>query len=260
MKIWTWEDDIHFVDMQLDHYYGFDNWPRRYCAEIVNISISTHKRHSRQEWLLTTDETDYITSLLDYSNHEIKKLTWDGDKYKYFAGSNGIIKKEIPEDLSETKIQQTFNTTNEILQINTHYKPNYNYNYSDEGGLYMFASIVSPINRPGEQYYLIKIGQSTNLQNRINSYKSMNPFASIIDIKVLIPNNQKYNRNGPNALPNGQLTIKGQYQAILNKEETYCHNFLSIIGGYSQANTEWYVVPKNIYKQFLQKGFDYIYN
>lgn len=226
MRTWTFVDEIHFVNEQLDHYYGVDNWPRRFCSEIVNCSDSTHRKYSNQDWALTWEEYDYIHSLFDFSQREIKKLIWDDDKYKYYAGKGRIIKKAI-DDIPNPK-----NLIEDPTPLLIKAKPDYNYIYPDKSGLYMLAEIVSPANRPNEQYYLIKIGQSTNLKNRINSYKGMNPFACCIDT-LLCPSKD------------------------LDALELYWHDKLAGFGGHSQAGTEWYVMPKDRYEKLIELGFKY---
>lgn len=224
MRIWSFIDDIHFINLQLDHYYGEEKWPRRYCADILGISLSTHRKYSNQDWSLTAEEYFYTRQLLDYSHREIKKLTFN-DGYKYFAGSNNIIKTEIPLIQENSKEKEK---KEEILPMK--FTSDFNHIYPEKNGVYMLGNITSPANRPNEQYFLIKVGKSTNLKNRISSYKGMNPFAALIDIK-LCPKSK------------------------LDDIESFWHNKLDKIG-HCQNGTEWYIVPKFYYEKFLTSGFN----
>ncbi len=255
MRKWSFIDDIHFINMQLDYYYGTDSWPRRYCSDIVGISDSTHRKYSKQNWNLNKEEEAYVNSLIDYSEHEIKKITFE-DTYKFYASANGPIKRNFPKN------NQLITPKKEKLNI-TH-KPDYEYTIPEKSGLYLLAQITSPANDPGIQYYAVKVGQSINLKDRMSSYKSTNPFASIIDIKEIKSNQIKLNIIGKDKNYIKQISEHNKIQKQLLKEnldaeEKYCHNFLSKIGGESQKGTEWYVIPKEEYKKLISLGFKYIY-
>ena len=224
MREWSYIDDIKFVGYQLNHYYP-NGWPRRYCADIVGISNSTQRKYENIDWLLTKEEADYVRGLIDYSNNEIKTLVYDKN-FRYFAGEHDIIKEKRQELVTLATIIEY---TQQDLKVCTNYNPKYNYILPKKHGLYMLAQIGSLPTKPHEQLYMIKVGQSINLKNRVGSYKGMNPLASLIDIKLT--------KN-------------------LNEEESRCHNFLSTLGT-SVNDTEWFVVPEEEYTKFLELGFKY---
>lgn len=38
-------DEINFISLQLNYFYGFNNWTRRMCADIVGCSVSSQRKY-----------------------------------------------------------------------------------------------------------------------------------------------------------------------------------------------------------------------
>lgn len=226
--MFDYTDDIHFVSLQLNHYYGFSNWPWRLCGEIVGVSASTVRKYYNQEWLCDSKEkVDAIQNAinnLDYSNFEVKKLTLQTGQYFLKEGKQVDFvpfKKETPleEKIIYDKLSTKYNIDGGI-KIKWPEKP----------GLYLFCQIVSPCHRPKEKFYIIKVGKSQNLNKRIQSYNGMNPFATCIDVKLL---------------PSKDVDMmETKYHMQLNKKYL------------RQGGTEWFIVPEEDYINILNLGFN----
>lgn len=235
--MFDWVDDIYFVAFQLNHYLGIGNWPLRLCAECVGCSISSVKKYylipSRYYCISSAvyagedpEKEDLIKKemlKLKFENYEIELLT--AKTYKFYLNiktlevNKQFIKKEkLFEEEFKEKIKE-FQTKYSLSE-----------SWPDNSGVYLLAQIVSVPTRPEDKYYIIKVGKSVNLNQRINSYKGMNPFAICIDI-------QQTSSREVNA-----TEIK--YHQLLNKKY------------YRQGNTEWFIVPEEDYEKILKKGFD----
>lgn len=144
------------------------------------------------------------------------------DDYRYYAGETIVKKKKEKIEIEQQKDNMLFK------DLPPHYK--YQVIYPDSSGLYMLAqAALNPIN-PNEVYFLIKVGQSINLHNRIKSYNGMNPMCIFVDC-IKIPSNQ------------------------LDIEERSYHTRFEARGWIRQNGTEWFVVPKEVYVDFLKNGF-----
>ena len=96
----------------------------------------------------------------------------------------------------------------------------------DFSGLYLMSNIVVKNN---ELQYLIKVGQSKCISNRLKRYKTENPLAEC-------------------------LAIFPCSQDMLNEKEKYFHNQLQILGKRIDK-TEWYSVSKNDFENISVKKF-----
>jgi hypothetical protein len=225
--MFNWIDDIHFVALQLNHYCGHA-WSYRLCSDFVGCSSSSVSKYLKQNWNLTEEQSKILKKIiktLNYDNYEIKLLTPQKERYFLDATKTQVIKKPFPKNtpVEEKRIVKEFTTKysfNNKVQIK----------WTDKGGVYMLAQIVSPPTRPGERYYLIKVGKSQSLNKRISAYKGMNPFALCIDIEIFS-------------------------SRFIDDAETRYHNLLD--SKYQRQNgTEWFVVPVEDYEVFLNYGFD----
>lgn len=102
-----------------------------------------------------------------------------------------------------------------------------------EAGLYFISNtIINPITK--EEYYLIKVGMSKNLEDRMKGYRSMNPFLYHIDFFYI--SNKKW----------------------VKAYEDMCHHFLNGMGlTKMEGADEWYLVDKELYFEMCEKGFDF---
>lgn len=92
--------------------------------------------------------------------------------------------------------------------------------------LYMLGQAILDIKDNMTQKYLIKVGLSRKLTQRINTYKSDNPSAIVIS------------------------TTAG-----VESSESKCHSFLLNNG--ELYSGEWYQVNKDFFNQCLKEGFKF---
>lgn len=118
-----------------------------------------------------------------------------------------------------------------------------------QAGLYLVGNVVlNPIT--AETFYLIKIGMSTNLYNRMKDYSTSNPMMFHIDYKI-IEDDEDYgrmNRYKKTALIGKKVKpIEEQYHRAM--EELNFTHF-----EYAQ---EWFIVNKEVYFEICTKKFDF---
>ena len=229
--MFDWTDNIHFVAQQLNYYYkdrgGPFSWPWRLCGDIVGVSNSTVRKYCNQEWKMTDTQilrVREIFSSIDFDNHEIKLLTPCNDIITLDMNITDFRreKREIP-----AKVIPEINKSPIALESRAPTK--YNYAWPKSPGLYLLCQIVCPSDKPDEQFYLIKVGKSQNLHQRISSYSGSNPFAKCIDVKVLPPRE-------------------------VDAQEVKCHMMMAK-KWHRQGSTEWFVLPKEDYMKILKEGF-----
>lgn len=104
------------------------------------------------------------------------------------------------------------------------------FNKLEYPGVYMLTQQVIEDNKV---LNLIKVGKSTNIRKRLDSYKTSNPTAKVID------------------------TQKCHIGDIDKLEKVY-HTFLSHRGK-KYKNTEWFVVNDEYYEYFLSHKLDFTY-
>ena len=225
--MFDWIDNIHFVALQLDHYCK-GAWSYRLCSDFVGCSASSVSKYLKQDWLLDEEQSKALKKIIEslkYENYEVKLLTPQEERYFLDATKSHVIKKPFPKNtpIEAKRVIKEFSTKYPLID-------KFPSKWTDKGGVYMLAQIVSPPTRPGERYYLIKVGKSKSLDKRISSYKGMNPFALCVDVEILPPR-------------------------FIDETEIYYHNLLDM--KYQRENgTEWFVVPADDYETFLNYGFD----
>lgn len=217
-----WTDDIHFVGYQLDHLYSC--WPWRLLGEIVGVSESTARKYYNQDWIIEDDDqrafVEKALEELDFSTREIKFLTVQEQRCFVKGRTCQCYFEDFPKDtgIEERSIQKVFPMM-----------ANGTVNWPTQPGIYLMCQMGCPANQPDRKFYLIKVGKSTNLRNRIQSYNGMNPLVHCLDVKTV---------------------LTGEAASNL---ETNMHNRLS--KKYVRwGNTEWFVVPEEDYFQILAKG------
>lgn len=228
---YNYADEINFIGYQLDKYYP-NGWPWRMCAEIVNCSTSTVRKYYSLEYTPPKE----LLAKCDFSQGEIKRLCYD--EYLYFVDQINLTIHKKKKTIEQDKLSLLSITTNhhELIEASKEniYLKDYDFVYPETSGLYMLSQIICNPTNPEEQLYLIKVGKSTNLKQRIRSYKGANPFAKCIAYKKL---------------PRSQI----------DKAEIKAHIFLGNKKGTRCNNTEWYAVSDHHYIQFLKFGFDYLF-
>lgn len=132
----------------------------------------------------------------------------------------------MKEIINWEEYEELFNNTKEFKNINDpkrHEAPK-------ENGLYLVSNtLFNPLTN--EQYYLVKVGESSNLYNRMRTYRTTNPMLFHIDYFVV--NTEYY-------------------------YELQCHNLMMKKGFMRMENsTEWFVVDKESYLEICEKGFSY---
>ena len=101
-------------------------------------------------------------------------------------------------------------------------------------GLYLIGNtIFNPFSN--NRFYLVKVGLSTNLYNRMKAYRTMNPFIFHIDYK--------------------EIDKEEVYKA-----ETSCHIKLSKKAlSRSDDADEWFILSRQNYKKICEKGFSFFF-
>ena len=118
------------------------------------------------------------------------------------------------------------------------------------GGLYLVGNTVfNPIS--GEQFFMVKIGMSTNIYNRMKDYSTNNPMMFHIGYKLIncdnidLSNYPRYKRT----IVIGKYikSIEEQYHKAMEAHK-FCHF------EYAQ---EWFIVDKATYMEICEKKFDF---
>ena len=229
---YDYTDEIKFIGYQLDKYYP-GGWPWRMCAEIVNCSVSTVRKYYDLCYIPPKD----LLSKCDFSQGEIKRLCYD--EYVYFVDQVSLKvhkKKRIMEKNDKLSLLTITSNHKELMKVSKKnpYLKGYDFNYPETAGLYMLGQIICNPENPEEQFFLIKVGKSTNLKQRIRSYEGANPFAKCISY-IKLPKSQ------------------------IDKAEVKAHVLLGNMKGTRCNGTEWYAMSEHHYIQFLKFGFSYIF-
>ena len=229
---YDYTDEIKFIGYQLDQYYP-NGWPWRMCAEIVDCSISTVRKYYELHYI----PPEELLVKCNFSQKEIKRLCYDD--YVYFVDGINLTVHKKKKIIQKDEILSLLTiTSNHEELINAskqnNYLKDYEYIYPETSGLYMLSQIICNPQNPEEQLFLIKVGKSTNLKQRIRSYKGANPLAKCISYKKLP-------------------------QSKIDNAEIKAHIMLSNMKGIRCNNTEWYAMSEHHYIQFLKFGFNYIF-
>jgi hypothetical protein len=118
-----------------------------------------------------------------------------------------------------------------------------------QAGLYLVGNVIlNPVTE--ETFYLIKIGMSTNLYNRMKDYSTSNPMMFHIDYKIIEDDADysKMNRYKRTALIGKKVKfIEEEYHRAMEKL-----NFTHF--EYAQ---EWFIVSKEVYLEICTKKFNF---
>lgn len=117
-----------------------------------------------------------------------------------------------------------------------------------EPGLYLIGNtIFNPMTET--QFFLVKIGMSTNIYNRMKSYSTENPMVFHIDYKIIscdgYDNIPRYGRRSQ--ISEKVKEIEALYHQAMEKMNF--HRF-----EYAQ---EWFIVDRETYLEICEKKFDF---
>lgn len=104
---------------------------------------------------------------------------------------------------------------------------------TDKPGIYLMAQIIRNL-EDNQSFYAIKVGKSSNLRKRVNSYKGMNPGCICIDIMEC----QDYDR----------------------REKIFQEKIIEFGGYLCAGGREWFSIPKENFDKVLEKGLNAVYN
>lgn len=118
-----------------------------------------------------------------------------------------------------------------------------------QAGLYLVGNVVlNPIS--GEVYYLIKVGMSANLYDRMKSYSTSNPMMFHIDY-LIIEDDVDYDK-----VPSyKRTTLKSR--KIKPIEEQYHRAMEDLNFTHFEYAQEWFLVSKETYLEICAKKFDF---
>ena len=118
-----------------------------------------------------------------------------------------------------------------------------------QAGLYLVSNVVlNPLT--GEVFYLIKIGMSANLYDRMKVYSTSNPMMFHIDY-LIIEDDIDYSK-----IPSyKRTTLRGR--KIKPIEEQYHKAMEELNFARCEYAKEWFVVNKEIYLEICAKKFNF---
>lgn len=118
-----------------------------------------------------------------------------------------------------------------------------------QAGLYLVGNVVfNPITE--ETFYLIKIGMSTNLYNRMKDYSTSNPMMFHIDYKI-IEDDEDYG----NIAKYKRTALVGK--KVKSVEEQYHRAMERLHFTHFEYAQEWFIVSKEVYFEICTKKFDF---
>ena len=105
------------------------------------------------------------------------------------------------------------------------------YDAPKASGLYLIGNtLFNPMTN--EQYFLVKVGESSNLYNRMRSYRSTNPMVFHIDY----------------------LAVKEDVFCL----EHECHALMLRMGFVKAKDaTEWFLTSRETYLEICERGFEF---
>ena len=145
--------------------------------------------------------------------------------------ANKKIEKELWREIEE--IKKAIDETSE-LELNAKRFDNVNdpkrYSAPKANGVYLIGNtLFNP--HTNEQYYLVKVGESSNLYNRMKSYRTTNPMVFHIDF------------------------LETPHFTMLERQ---CHVLMFKNGFVLNKDTsEWFLVDRETYLEICEKGFKY---
>ena len=118
-----------------------------------------------------------------------------------------------------------------------------------QAGLYLVGNVVlNPVT--DEVFYLVKIGMSANLYDRMKSYSTSNPMMFHIDYKI-IEDDTDFSK-----IPIYKRTTL-RSRKIKPIEEQYHKAMEELNFTHFEYAKEWFIVSKEIYSEICAKKFDF---
>lgn len=118
-----------------------------------------------------------------------------------------------------------------------------------QAGLYLVGNVtLNPTT--GEVFYLVKVGMSANLYDRMKTYSTSNPMMFHIDYLV-IEDDTDYSK----VASYKRTTLRGR--KIKPIEERYHKTMEELNFARCEYAKEWFVVSKEIYLEICAKKFDF---
>ena len=118
-----------------------------------------------------------------------------------------------------------------------------------QAGLYLVGNVaLNPTT--GEVFYLVKVGMSANLYDRMKTYSTSNPMMYNIDY-LIIEDDEDYSK-----VPSyRRTTLKGR--KIKPIEEQYHKAMEELNFAHCEYAKEWFVVSKETYLEICTKKFNF---
>lgn len=118
-----------------------------------------------------------------------------------------------------------------------------------QAGLYLVGNVaLNPTT--GEVFYLVKVGMSTNLYDRMKTYSTSNPMMFNIDY-LIIEDDEDYSK-----VPSyRRTTLKGR--KIKPIEKQYHKAMEKLNFAHCEYAEEWFVVSKETYLEICAKKFNF---
>lgn len=229
---YSYHDHVNFVLWQLDHYNALCSLRQK--SEIIGCSVTTINKYDKLGldygyWRGLSSDLIKILQDFPFKDNQIKTLIDQDANLLYYVDKQHDVYSKKKEPKQPAPLVQDI--TQFDLKIKGAFNTNYSHKYPQQPGLYMMAQIICHPTQINTRYFLIKIGMSTtNLNQRINSYKGMNPFAACVDYQII-------------------------YKDVRHYENIWHHKMDTRYE--RQGNSEWYIVPFEDYTNFLQYGFNY---
>lgn len=118
-----------------------------------------------------------------------------------------------------------------------------------QAGLYLVGNVaVNPAT--GEIFYLVKVGMSANLYDRMKTYSTSNPMMFHIDYKI-IEDDEDYSK----VACYKRTTLRGR--KIKPIEEQYHRAMEELNFTHFEYAKEWFLVSKETYSEICAKKFDF---
>lgn len=118
-----------------------------------------------------------------------------------------------------------------------------------QAGLYLVGNVVlNPMT--GEIFYLVKVGMSANLYERMRTYSTSNPMMFHIGYKI-IEDDVDYSK----VASYKRTTLRGR--KIKPIEEQYHKAMEELNFSHLEYAKEWFIVSKEIYSEICTKKFDF---
>lgn len=118
-----------------------------------------------------------------------------------------------------------------------------------EAGLYLVGNVaLNPVT--GEVFYLVKVGMSSNLYDRMKNYSTSNPMMFHIDY-LIIEDDMDYSK----VASYKRATLRGR--KIKPIEELYHREMERLNFAHCEYAKEWFIVSKETYHEICTKKFNF---